>query len=147
MKMSKVLAASHPILDSVTPESFARDTGACLVVGTRLVKDATTESGFGEEEKLMPVLSLVPKGKNRLKQLKAELLKQKKENIAAYARQFKELRSAANTLKGKDLDAFAEQCGAKLEAVHSHEIPMGRNLLAFANKFKIDTEFDELDDE
>lgn len=67
MKMSQVLAASHQILDSVTPESFARDTGACLVVGTRLVKDATTESGFGEQEKLMPVLSLIPKQRKRIK--------------------------------------------------------------------------------
>lgn len=143
MKMSEILAGSHAILDSVTPESFAKDCGICLVVGTRLVKDATTDSGFGQEEKLMPVLSLAPKGKNRLKELRAELLKQKKENIAAYAKQFKELRSAANTLDGKALDAFAEQCGAKLEAVHSHEMPLGKNLMDFAIKFGIDTEPDD----
>lgn len=146
MKMSQVLAASHPILDSVTPESFAKDCGLCLVTGTRLVKDSTTESGFGEQEKLMPVLSLVPRGVNKLKQLKAELLKQKKENIAAYAKQFEELKTAANTLDGRALDAFAEQCGVTLEPVHSHEMPLGKNLLAFASKFGIDTEFD-VDDE
>ena len=143
MKMSQVLAASHPILDSVTPESFARDTGACLVVGTRLVKDATTESGFGEEEKLMPVLSFISKGKNRLKQLKAELLKQKKENIAAYAKQV----GLQEIYKTNVDPANWEPMEQELQPIHSHEMPLGKNLLAFANKFKIDTEFDELDDE
>lgn len=146
MKMSQVLAAPHAILNSVTPESFAKDCGLCLVTGVRLVKDSTTESGFGEQEKLMPVLSLVPKGVNKLKQLKAELLKQKKENIAAYAKQFEELKTAANTLDGRVLDGFAEEMGAVLEPVHSHEMPLGKNLLAFASKFGIDTEFD-VDDE
>ena len=65
MKMSQVLAIPHKILNSVTPESFAKDTGACLVIGKRLVKDSTKKSGFAETEKIMPVLSLIPKQKKR----------------------------------------------------------------------------------
>jgi hypothetical protein len=65
MKMSQVLAIPHQIIDSVTPESFAKDTGACLVVGKRLIKDCTNKSGFAETEKIMPVLSLIPKQKKR----------------------------------------------------------------------------------
>lgn len=142
MKMSQVLAAPHAILNSVTPESFAKDCGLCLVTGVRLVKDSTTESGFGEQEKLMPVLSLVPKGVNKLKQLKAELLKQKKENIEAYAKQV-ELQEIYRT----NVDpANWEPMERELQPIHSHEMPLGKNLLAFASKFGIDTEFD-VDDE
>jgi len=65
MKMSQVLAIPHKIIDSVTPESFAKDTGACLVIGKRMIKDLTTESGFVETEKVMPILSLIPKQKKR----------------------------------------------------------------------------------
>jgi hypothetical protein len=65
MKMSQVLAIPHKILNSVTPESFAKDTGACLVVGKRLIRDSAVESGFVETEKIMPVLSLIPKQKKR----------------------------------------------------------------------------------
>jgi hypothetical protein len=65
MKMSQVLAIPHKILNSVTPESFAKDTGACLVIGKRLIRDSTVESGFAETEKIMPVLSLIPKQKKR----------------------------------------------------------------------------------
>lgn len=143
MKMSEVLAAPHAILNSVTPESFAKDCGACLVVGTRLVKDATTESGFGEQEKLMPVLSLIPRGKNKLKQLKTELLKQKKENIAAYRKQVE----LQETYKTNVDPANWEPMERELQPIHSHEMPLGKNLLAFASKFGIDTEFDEIDDE
>ena len=139
MKISEILAASHPLLDSVTFESFAKDCGVCLVVGKRLVKDATTESGFGQEEKLMPVLSLVPKGKNRLKQLKAELLKQKNENIAAYAKQV-ELQEIYKT----NVDpANWEPMEQELQPIHSHEMPLGKNLMDFAIKFGIDTEPDD----
>jgi hypothetical protein len=56
---------ANEILASVTPESFAKDTGACLVIGKRLIKDLTTESGFAETEKVMPILSLIPKQKKR----------------------------------------------------------------------------------
>ena len=139
MNMSQVLAASHPILDSVTPESFAKGCGACLVVGTRLVKDATTQSGFGEQEKLMPVLSLVPKGKNRLKELKAELLTQKKENIAAYAKQVE----LQETYKTNVDPANWEPMEQELQPIHSHEMPLGKNLMDFAIKFGIDTESDD----
>lgn len=143
MKMSQVLAGSHAILDSVTPESFAKDCGICLVTGVRLVKDSTTESGFGEQEKLMPVLSLIPRETNNLKKLKAELLKQKKENIAAYARQV-ELQEIYKT----NVDpANWEPIEKELQPIHSHEMPIGKNMLAFASKFGIDTEFDEIDDE
>jgi hypothetical protein len=65
MKMSQVLAIPHEILDEVTPESFAKETGACLVIGKRLIKDCTVESGFAETEKIMPILSLIPKQKKR----------------------------------------------------------------------------------
>jgi hypothetical protein len=65
MKMSQVLAIPHQIIDSVTPESFAKETGACLVIGKRLIKDSTVESGFVETEKIMPILSLIPKQKKR----------------------------------------------------------------------------------
>jgi|SanBayMetagenome_1026888.scaffolds.fasta_scaffold03571_1 hypothetical protein len=65
MKMSQVLAIPHQIIDSVTPESFAKETGACLVIGKRLIKDCTNKSGFAETEKIMPVLSLIPKQKKR----------------------------------------------------------------------------------
>jgi hypothetical protein len=65
MKMSQVLAIPHKIIDSVTPESFAKDTGACLVIGARLIKDLTKESGFAETEKLMPITALIPKQKKR----------------------------------------------------------------------------------
>jgi len=65
MKMSQVLAIPHEILNEVTPESFAKDTGACLVIGKRLIKDSTVESGFAETEKIMPILSLIPKQKKR----------------------------------------------------------------------------------
>jgi hypothetical protein len=65
MKMSQVLAIPHQIIDSVTPESFAKDTGACLVIGARLIKDSTKESGFAETEKLMPITALIPKQKKR----------------------------------------------------------------------------------
>jgi hypothetical protein len=65
MKMSQVLAIPHQIIDSVTPESFAKETGACLVIGKRLIRDSTVESGFAETEKIMPVLSLIPKQKKR----------------------------------------------------------------------------------
>jgi hypothetical protein len=65
MKMSQVLAIPHQIIDSVTPESFAKETGACLVIGKRLIKDCTNKSGFAETEKIMPVLSLIPRQKKR----------------------------------------------------------------------------------
>lgn len=65
MKISQVLAIPHEIIDSVTPESFAKDTGACLVIGKRLIKDCTSESKFAETEKVMPILSLIPKQKKR----------------------------------------------------------------------------------
>jgi hypothetical protein len=65
MKMSQVLAIPHQIIDSVTPESFAKETGACLVIGKRLIRDSTVGSGFAETEKIMPVLSLIPKQKKR----------------------------------------------------------------------------------
>lgn len=142
MKMSQVLVAPHAILNSVTPESFAKDCGACLVVGKRLVKDSTTESGFGEQEKLMPVLSLVSKGKNRLKQLKDELLKQKKENIESYVKQVE----LQEIYKRRVDPANWESMEQELQPIHSHEMPLGKNLLAFASKFGIDTEFDEIDD-
>lgn len=56
---------ANEILASVTPESFAKDTGACLVIGKRLIKDLTTESGFAETEKVMPITALIPKQKKR----------------------------------------------------------------------------------